>query len=92
MSVSKEDFSTTMAISSYSLIALTNTLDSLFQEKKTSITALSFIGSQQVVSGYGVMSVAKAALESTAMQLAHSLVLLMTYSTLLMDRDLGEFE
>ena len=81
-----------MAISSYSLIALTNALDSLFQEKKTSITALSFIGSQQVVSGYGVMSVAKAALESTALQLAHSLVFLMRYSISLMDRDLEAFE
>ena len=80
-----------MTISSYSLIALTNALNSLFPEKKTSITALSFIGSQQVVSGYGVMSVAKAALESTAMQLAHSLVLSEDFATSVMYRDLEEF-
>ena len=75
MSVSQQDFATTLTISSYSLIALTHSLEPLFREKKASVTALSFLGSQQIVSGYGVMSIAKASLEATAMQLAHSLVI-----------------
>ena len=62
-----------MSVSCYSLLALTQTLESLFLPK-SSITALSFIGSQQFIRGYGVMSIAKASLEATALQLAGTLV------------------
>ena len=62
-----------MSVSCFSLLALTQTLESLFLPK-SSITALSFIGSQQFIPGYGVMSIAKASLEATALQLAGTLV------------------
>ena len=48
-------------------------MESLFIPQ-SSITALSFIGSQQIVPGYGVMSIAKASLEATAQQMAAALV------------------
>lgn len=62
-----------MSISAYSLISLTRTLQPLFSNQ-ASILALSFIGSERYIPHYGVMSIAKAALESTAIQLAGSLV------------------
>ena len=73
MDVSDADFCTTMSISAYSLISLTRTLQPLFSSQ-ASILALSFIGSERYIPHYGVMSIAKAALESTAIQLAGSLV------------------
>lgn len=73
MDVSDADFCTTMSISAYSLISLTRTLQPLFS-CQASILALSFIGSERYIPHYGVMSIAKAALESTAIQLAGSLV------------------
>ena len=39
----------------------------------SSITALSFLGSARYFQNYGIMSIAKAALESTALQLAGDL-------------------
>ena len=62
-----------MSISAYSLISLTHTLLPLFSSQ-ASVLALSFIGSERYIPHYGVMSIAKAALESTAIQLAGSLV------------------
>ena len=73
LDLSLNDFLTTLHISCYSLLSLTHTLESLFIPK-SSITALSFIGSQQIVPGYGVMSIAKASLEATAQQMAAALV------------------
>ena len=62
-----------MTASAYSLISLTHTLLPLFKEN-SSIVAMSFIGSERYIPHYGVMSIAKAALESAAIQLAGSLV------------------
>ena len=41
-----------------------------------SIASLSFIGSERYIQNYGMMSIAKAALESTSQQLAGSLVMI----------------
>lgn len=73
--VSSDDFQKTMNISVYSLITLTNHLLPLFSQGG-SIASLSFIGSERYIQNYSVMSIAKAALESTSQQLAGSLVLI----------------
>ena len=61
-----------MSVSAYSLLSLTRTVQPLFSPC-SSITALSFLGSVRYFQNYGVMSIAKAALESTALQLAGTL-------------------
>ena len=70
--MTKEDFSTTMSISAYSLLSLTRSFQPLLSSD-ASVTAMSFLGSERYFKNYGVMSIAKAALESTALQLAGDL-------------------
>jgi len=59
-------------ISAYSLIALTRAALPLMSDGG-SIMAMTYLGSTQVIPGYNVMGVAKAALESTARYLAYDL-------------------
>ena len=72
LDISKEDFNTTLSISTYSLLSLTKAMQPLLSPS-SSITALSFLGSTRYFQNYGIMSIAKAALESTALQLAGDL-------------------
>ncbi|MDP2172226.1 MAG: enoyl-ACP reductase [Candidatus Cloacimonadaceae bacterium] len=69
---SRYGFSTAMDISVYSLVALMREAEPLLHEGSSAIT-LSYYGSQKVVPNYGVMGVAKAALEASVRYLAYSL-------------------
>ncbi len=69
---SREGFLTAMNVSAYSLVAVTQHLKPLLQ-KDSSIITMTYHGSQQVMPGYNVMGVAKAALESSMRYLAHDL-------------------
>ena len=69
---SREGFRTTMDVSVYSLIAVSNAAAPLMTEGG-SITTLTFYGAEKVVPNYNVMGVAKAALESSVRYLAHDL-------------------
>jgi len=68
----RHGFLTAMDISVYSLIAIVNEALPLMCEG-SSILTLSYYGANKVVPNYGVMGVAKAALEATVRYLAHSL-------------------
>ncbi|MDI3269620.1 MAG: enoyl-ACP reductase [Bacillota bacterium] len=67
--IPREGFQMALDISAYSLIALCRFGSRLFQPG-TSILTLTYHGSQQVMPGYGVMGVAKAALEAAVRYLA----------------------
>ncbi len=69
---SRAGFSTAMDISVYSLIAVLREAGE-FISPGGSVITLSYYGAQKVVPNYGVMGVAKAALESTVRYLAHSM-------------------
>ncbi len=69
---SREGFSLACDISAYSLIALSRAMKNLFN-KGSSIIAMTYHGSQQVVPGYNIMGVAKAALEASSRYLAADL-------------------
>lgn len=69
---SRHGFLTAMDISVYTLIATLKEAEPLFREGSSAIT-LSYYGAEKVVPNYGVMGVAKAALESSVRYLAHSL-------------------
>lgn len=69
---SREGFLTAMNVSAYSLVAVANSLRPLLKEN-SSILTMTYHGSQQVIPGYNVMGVAKAALESSMRYLAHNL-------------------
>lgn len=69
---SRHGFCTAMDISVYSLIALTRECSDLLRPGSSIIT-LSYYGAVKVVPNYGVMGVAKAALEATVRYLAHSM-------------------
>ncbi|HEX8324599.1 MAG TPA: enoyl-ACP reductase [Tepidisphaeraceae bacterium] len=71
-STPREVFTQACDISAYSLIALTRAAQPLM-ENGGSVIALTYLGSTQVIPGYNVMGVAKAALESTARYLAFDL-------------------
>jgi enoyl-[acyl-carrier protein] reductase I len=71
--VSRKGFSTALEISAFSLMSLANRAESLLEKKQGSIIALTYHGSQKVVPGYGIMGVAKAALESSVRYLAYDL-------------------
>lgn len=69
---SRHGFLTAMDISVYSLIATLREAESLMPEGSSAIT-LSYYGAAKVVPNYGVMGIAKAALEASVRYLAHSL-------------------
>lgn len=71
--VKSADFALTMEVSAYSLIRLTNAVEHLLDIDHASILTVSYLGSTRVVRGYGIMGVAKAALESAARSLADEL-------------------
>ncbi len=69
MKTSKEAFQIAMDISVYSLIDLTNRLESVLSDD-ASILTLSYLGGPKYIVNYNVMGVAKAALESTVRYMA----------------------
>ncbi len=69
---SRHGFLTAMDISVYSLIATLREAEPLFTKGGSAIT-LSYYGAEKVVPNYGVMGIAKAALEASVRYLAHSL-------------------
>ena len=69
---SREGFSTSLDVSAYSLVAITETLSELLNDGG-SIMSMTYYGSQKVVTNYNVMGVAKAALESATRYLAADL-------------------
>lgn len=69
---SRKGFLTAMDVSAYSLIGVTQKLKNLLVQNSKIIT-MTYHGSQQVMPGYNVMGVAKAALESSVRYLAYDL-------------------
>jgi len=69
MQTTKEAFQIAMDISVYSLIDLTNKLESVLSDD-ASILTLSYLGGPKYIVNYNVMGVAKAALESTVRYMA----------------------
>lgn len=69
---SRHGFITALDISVYSLIAVLREAEALLSPGASVIT-LSYYGAQKVVPSYGVMGIAKAALEATVRYLAHSM-------------------
>ena len=69
MKTTKQAFQIAMDISVYSLIDLTNRLESVLTDD-ASILTLSYLGGPQYIVNYNVMGVAKAALESTVRYMA----------------------
>ena len=71
--VQAHDFALTMNISTYSLIRLVNAVEHLLSIDHASIITVSYLGAVRTIRGYGIMGVAKAALESAARALASEL-------------------
>jgi len=69
MKTTKQAFAIAMDVSVYSLIDLTNRLESVLAED-ASILTLSYLGGPKYIVNYNVMGVAKAALESTVRYMA----------------------
>ncbi|MFA6760584.1 MAG: enoyl-ACP reductase FabI [Sulfuricurvum sp.] len=69
MKTTKEAFRVAMDVSVYSLIDLTNRLESVLNEG-ASILTLSYLGGPKYIANYNVMGVAKAALESSVRYMA----------------------
>ncbi len=69
---SRHGFLTAMDISVYTLIAALKEAEPLLQPGSSALT-ISYYGAQKVVPNYGVMGVAKAALEGSVRYLAHSM-------------------
>jgi enoyl-[acyl-carrier protein] reductase I len=72
ISTPRDVYAQAIDISAYSLIALTRAAAPLMTEGG-SVVALTYLGATQVIPGYNVMGVAKAALEATARYLAFDL-------------------
>jgi len=72
LSTPREVFKQALDISAYSLVALARAAAPLMSDGG-SIIALTYLGATQVIPGYNVMGVAKAALEATARYLAFEL-------------------
>ena len=70
--ISRHGFLTAMDISVYSLIAVAREAEMLLQPGSSIIT-MTYYGAQKVVPNYGIMGVAKAALEASVRYLAHSM-------------------
>ncbi len=72
--VSRQGFLTSLDISAYSLIAMGKRAEPLMQQRGGgSVVAMTYLGSTRVVSGYNLMGIAKAALESAVRYLAWDL-------------------
>ncbi len=71
-STPRDVYAQAVDISAYSLIALTRAAEPLMTAGG-SVVALTYLGATQVIPGYNVMGVAKAALEATARYLAFDL-------------------
>lgn len=69
---SRKGFSLACDISAFSLIGLCDSLRSLMNENG-SVIAMTYYGSQKVISNYNIMGVAKAALEASSRYLADDL-------------------
>jgi enoyl-[acyl-carrier protein] reductase I len=69
MTTTKEAFDIAMNTSVYSLIDLTNRLESVLSDK-ASILTLSYLGGPKYIPNYNVMGIAKAALEATVRYMA----------------------
>jgi len=69
---SREGFGIALDISVYTLIAVLKELEDLLKPG-SSVLTLSYLGAQKVVPNYGVMGVAKAALEAAVRYLAYSM-------------------
>jgi enoyl-[acyl-carrier protein] reductase I len=72
LNTSRDGFLQALNVSVYSLTALTKAAEDLFRPG-SSITTLTYHGSQQVAPNYNVMGVAKAALEASVRYLANDL-------------------
>ena len=71
--LTRENFRIAHDISSYSLAALAKAARPSMQNRKGSILTLSYLGAERALTGYNVMGVAKASLESTVRYLACNL-------------------
>ncbi len=69
LDTSREGFATAMNISAYSLVAMCHAFEPLLTPE-ASVMALTYYGSQKVVTNYNVMGVAKATLEASVRYLA----------------------
>lgn len=72
LETSREGFGVAHDVSAYSLVAVSRAIAPLMTEGG-SVTTLSYLGSQRVVTNYNVMGVAKAALEASVRYLASEL-------------------
>jgi len=71
---SRAGFELAMNVSVYSLLALTQRAEKLFEKStNASVVTLSYYGAEKVIPNYNVMGVAKAALESATRYLAYDL-------------------
>jgi enoyl-[acyl-carrier protein] reductase I len=73
LNVSRKNFSRSLEISAYSLVALARAAEPLMEQKGGAILTLSYIGAVRAVPNYNVMGVAKAALEACVRYLAADL-------------------
>lgn len=69
---SRAGFDLALEVSAYSLVALCRVMEPLFN-KDSSVMTMTYQGSGQVIPGYNVMGVAKAALEASVRYLAYDL-------------------
>jgi enoyl-[acyl-carrier protein] reductase I len=72
VNTTRQGFATALAVSTYSLVALTRASLPLMTDGGSVVT-LTYLGAERVVPHYNVMGVAKAALEATVRYLAHDL-------------------
>ncbi|MFQ5466399.1 MAG: enoyl-ACP reductase, partial [Thermodesulfobacteriota bacterium] len=73
LATSRDGFKLAMDVSAYSLVALARGAAPLMEGRPGSIVAMTYYGSEKVVTNYNVMGVAKAALEASAMYLSSDL-------------------
>jgi len=74
LQTTRDDFRIALDVSAYSLVALARAVQPLMEKRGGgSILTLTYLGSRRVFTGYNVMGVAKAALESTVRYLASDL-------------------
>ncbi len=73
ISTSRDGFKLAMDVSAFSLVALSRAAAPLMEGRQGSIIAMSYYGSEKVISNYNVMGVAKAALEASVRYLAADL-------------------
>ncbi|HEY4707851.1 MAG: enoyl-ACP reductase [Deltaproteobacteria bacterium GWA2_55_10] len=73
ISTSREGFKLAMDVSAFSFVALARAAAPLMAGRQGSMIAMSYYGSEKVISNYNVMGVAKAALEASARYLAADL-------------------